>query len=257
MKVNRTREKLLAGQPAFGFELSMGSPFIAEALADCGADFLQIDHQHGDWGPESTLHALMALEGHQATPIARAARNDYTMIGRLLDHGVLGVVVPMVDTAEDARLAAAAARFPPRGARSAGWGRIGRADETYWHWVDDQVLLMVQIESALAVENAEEILATPGVDGCWIGPSDLAFSLGVHPSQMDSHDGHARAIERVLEACRNTGKIPGFAAFTVPEAIRRLQQGFLYLTAGSDGGFLTDGASDAMRRLGEAEGSRA
>ena len=63
VKVNRTRDKLLAGQPAFGFELSMGSPFIAEALGDCGADFLQIDHQHGDWGPESTLHALMALEG--------------------------------------------------------------------------------------------------------------------------------------------------------------------------------------------------
>jgi 4-hydroxy-2-oxoheptanedioate aldolase len=257
VKINRTRELLLAGETAFGFELGLGSPFAAEALARSGIDFLQIDNQHGDWGQDSTLAALIALEGGTATPMARVARNDYTLIGRLLDNGCMGIVVPMVDTAADAKAAADATRFPPHGKRSAGWGRIGRTDREYWLWIDSQVLLMVQIESIEAVKNAEAILATPGVDGCWIGPSDLAFSMGIHPSTMHQNDDHARALERVREACINTGKIPGYAAFDVDEALVRQAQGFQYLTAGADYSFIIEGARASLGRLrpGQAEGS--
>ncbi len=252
MKVNQTKAKLLAGQPAFGFELAFGSALIAEALARSGIDFLQIDNQHGDWGPDSTIAALIAIEGGSATPIARVARNDYTLIGRLLDNGCLGIVVPMVDTAADAKAAADACRFPPHGRRSAGWGRAGRTGDDYWHWIDDQIMVMVQIESITAVKNAEAILATPGVDGCWIGPSDLAFSMGIHPSERFTHDEHRRALERALQACRNTGKIPGFAAASPDEALERAAEGYRYLTAGSDAGFVTGGASEAVRRLDQA-----
>lgn len=249
VKINRTRELLLAGETAFGYELGLGSPFAAEALARTGIDFLQIDNQHGDWGQDSTLLALIALEGGNATPMARVARNDYTLIGRLLDNGCMGIVVPMVHTAADAKAAADATRFPPHGQRSAGWGRIGRTDRDYWLWIDSQVLLMVQIESIEAVNNAEAILSTPGVDGCWVGPSDLAFSMGIHPTTMHQNDDHARALERVLEACRNTGKIPGYAAFDVNEALQRQAQGYRYLTAGADYAFLMDGARAACARL--------
>src|SRR3954447_26990266 len=160
---------MLRGEPAFGYELGMGSPLVAEALAGCGIDFLQIDNQHGDWGPDSTLAATVAIEGGGATPIARVARNDYTLIGRLLDIGLMGIVVPMVHTAEDAKATADACHFPPHGTRSCGWGRVARNDDTYWDWIDEQVLVMVQIESITAVENAEAILSTPGVDGVWTG----------------------------------------------------------------------------------------
>jgi 4-hydroxy-2-oxoheptanedioate aldolase len=250
MQVNATKAKLLRGEPAFGYELGMGSPLVAEALAGTGIDYLQIDNQHGDWGPDSTLAALVAIEGGGATPIARVARNDYTMIGRLLDSGCMGIVVPMVHTAEDAKAAADATRFPPLGQRSCGWGRVGRNDPDYWDWIDEQVLLMVQIESITAVENAEAILSTPGVDGCWIGPADLAFSMGIHPKNSGQEDRHTRAIERAMEACRNTGKIPGIACGSPEEASERAAQGFKFLNAGGDFSLLMDSARAGLQTVG-------
>ncbi len=109
------------------------------------------------------------------------------------------------------------------------------------------MFLAVQIESARAVENAEAILATPGVDGCWVGPADLALSMGIHPRDAANREEHARAIERVLEACRNTGKIPGFAGNSPEHAVALARQGFRYITAGSDLGFLLSGAAEGLR----------
>ncbi len=242
MKVNAAKTKMLAGGTAFGFELGFGSPLIAEALSRTGIDYLQIDTQHGDWGPGSTLAALVAMEGGSATPMARVARNDYTLIGRLLDEGMMGIIVPMVHTAEDAKAAADACRFPPIGTRSCGWGRVGRTDPDYWDWIDEQVLLMVQIESITAVDNAEAILSTPGVDGCWTGPADLAYSMGIHPRDQRSEDRHARALERIQEACANTGKIPGIAAMNPEDAADRAAQGWRFINAGADYQLLLDGA---------------
>jgi 4-hydroxy-2-oxoheptanedioate aldolase len=179
---NSAKAKMAAGQPAFGYALELGSPIAAELMATTGVDFIMIDTQHGSFGPDSTISALMAITaGGAATPMARVAFNDYTRIGRLLDEGALGIVVPMVHTAEAARAAADACRFPPLGTRSWGWGRAGRSGDDYGDAVNAQIFVAVQIESAEAAANAEAILATPGVDGCWIGPGDLALSLGLHP----------------------------------------------------------------------------
>ena len=241
---------MLAGEAAFGFEVGMGSPLIAEALAGTGIDYIQIDNQHGDWGPDSTIAALMAIENGGATPMARVARNDYTMIGRLLDEGCMGIVVPMVHTVEDAKAAADAVRFPPIGQRSCGWGRVARNDDTYWDWIDEQVLLMVQIESITAVENAEAILSTPGVDGCWIGPADLAWSMGIHPKNSGSDDRHAQAVARALQACKNTGKIPGIACGSPEEAARRATEGFQFLNAGGDHTLIMTAARAGVKTVG-------
>ena len=250
MKINTTKAKLLAGEPAFGFELGMGSALIAEALSRTGIDYLQLDNQHGDWGPDSTIAALIAMEGGTATPIARVARNDYTLIGRLLDEGMMGIVVPMVHTAEDAKAAADACRFPPLGTRSCGWGRVGRNDPDYWDWVDEQVLVMVQIESITAVENAEAILSAPGVDGCWTGPSDLAYSIGIHPRDFRTDERHLRALERIKQACANTGKIPGIAAGSPEEAATRASEGWRFINAGQDGQLLMDAARAGVETVG-------
>ena len=184
--------------------------------------------------------------------MARVARNDYTLIGRLLDEGMMGIIVPMVDTPEQAKAAADACRFPPTGTRSWGWGRASALGADYSDWIDEQLFVAVQIESALAVENVEAIMATPGVDGCWTGPSDLALSLGFHPREMDNRDEHARALETIIEACRNTGKIPGIAGRGVEDAKRRAEQGFRFIVATSDVGLLGQGAQAGVENLRNA-----
>lgn len=247
MRVNTAKEKLLRGEPAFGYGLGAGSPLVAEALSYCGIDWLMIDTQHGSWGPDSTIQALAAMAAGPAIPMARVARNDFTLIGRLLDEGVLGIVVPMVDTVEQARAAAAACRFPPRGQRSWGWGRGRILGDDYGSAINDQLFVAIQLESAAAAENAEAIMAVDGIDGCWVGPSDLAFSLGFHPSEMNDREEHRRALEGILTACRNTGKVPGIAGGGPADARRRVEQGFRFVTAGADLGLLLAAAADGLK----------
>jgi 4-hydroxy-2-oxoheptanedioate aldolase len=249
MKVNTAKQKMLEGKPAFGYPMGLGSPLVAEILSNCGIDFLMIDTQHGSWGPDSTIAATMATLAGSAVPMARVARNDYTMIGRLLDEGIMGIVVPMVHTPEDAKAAADACRFPPIGTRSWGWGRARAYGDDYPTWIDEQIFVAVQIESVQAVENAEAIMATPGVDGCWLGPSDLALSLGFHPSEMNNRDEHRLALEKVVQACNNTGKVPGIACASPEEALRRVEQGFRFNTAGGDSGMIINGAAAGLKVL--------
>ncbi|MHB1417791.1 MAG: HpcH/HpaI aldolase family protein [Chloroflexota bacterium] len=249
MKVNTAKEKMRRGEPAFGYSLGLGSPLAAEVLANSGIDFILLDTQHGSWGPDTTIMALAAMAAGSAVPMARVAANNYTLIGRLLDEGMLGIVVPMVHTAEDAKAAADACRFPPQGTRSWGWGRAVALGRDYPDWINEQMFVAVQIESAQAVANAEAIMATPGVDGCWVGPADLALSMGIHPREAGQREEHARALEKVVEACRNTGKIPGFAGAGPEDALRRVEQGFRYITAGRDTAFVANGAQAALRTL--------
>jgi 4-hydroxy-2-oxoheptanedioate aldolase len=250
MQLNTAKQKLLAGQPAYGYSLGLGSPLVAELLARSGIDFLLLETQHGSWGHDGAIAALMGIAGGSAIPMTRVAKNEYFLIGKLLDQGVLGVVVPMVDTPEQARAAADACRLPPRGNRSWGVGRARVYGDDYGDWIDEQLFVAVQLESATAVDNAEAIMATPGVDGCWAGPADLALSMGIHPRDMASDERHARALERIVTACRNTGKAPGLACNSPEDARSRAEQGFRYLTAGSDAGFLMAGARAGVKTLG-------
>ncbi|MCL4466110.1 MAG: aldolase/citrate lyase family protein [Chloroflexi bacterium] len=250
MRINTAKQTLLRREPAFGYWLGLGSPLAAEALSNCGIDFILLDTQHGSWGPDSTIVATAAMAAGSAVPMARVATNNYTLIGRLLDEGMLGIVVPMVNTTDDAKAAAAACRFPPTGARSWGWGRARAYGDDYVEWIDEQVFLAVQIETVQAVENAEAIMSVPGVDGCWVGPGDLALSMGFSPREAAQREEHARALERVVQACRNTGKIPGFAGASPEDALRRAEQGFRFVTASGDMQFLMGGASACLKMLG-------
>ena len=249
MKVNTAKQTMLAGNPAYGFSMGLGSALSAEILSDSGADYILLDRQHGSWGDDSTIAALIAMRGGSAVPMARVLQNDFGLIGRLLDEGMMGIIIPMVNTPDDAKKAADACRFPPIGNRSWGWGRTRMNGGDYSDWIDDQVFVAVQIETAEAVENVEAILATPGVDGCWVGPSDLSLSLGVHPSKMDSSEAHANALQKVLKACENTGKIPGIAARSIEDGVQRAGLGFQFITAGSDVGFIIAGANAALSTL--------
>ncbi len=249
LRKNTAKEKMQAGKPAFGYALGLGSPVAAEALANSGIDFILLDTQHGSFGQDAANLALLAMRTGSAVPMARVARNDYTLIGRLLDEGAMGIVIPMVNSVEDAKRAADACRLPPVGNRSWGWGGAARYGDDYPDQINNEMFVAVQIESITAVENAEAIMAVDGVDGCWAGPADMALSMGIDPRKAGQDDRHIRALERVVEACRNTGKIPGIAAGTPEEARQRAEQGFQYVTAGSDLGFMLSGAAAGLHTL--------
>ena len=128
-------------------------------------------------------------------------------------------------------------------------GRARVYGDDYGDWIDEQLFVAVQLESATAVDNAEAIMATPGVDGCWAGPADLALSMGIHPRDMAGDERHARALERIVTACATRARPPGWPA-TPGGRQERAEQGFRYLTAGSDAGFLMAGARAGVKTLG-------
>ncbi len=250
MYTNTAKQKLRDGKATFGYSLGLGSPLAAEVLGRSGIDFILLDTQHGSFGADSTIACLMAMASGNAVPMARVARNDYTLIGRMLDEGAMGIVVPMVHTPEDARVAADACRLPPVGTRSWGWGRAARYGDDYPDWINDEIFVAVQLESIQAVDNAEAIMSTPGVDGCWAGPADLALSMGIDPRHAPHDDRHMRALERIVTACRNTGKAPGLSCSSPEEMVQRAAQGFQFLTGGSDIGFILGGAAAGIKTLG-------
>ena len=243
--INTMKQKLLAGQPALGIVLGMGSPTVAGIATRCGFDFVLVDNQHGDWDDATTLAAFRAIALGSATPVARVRQNDFYAIGRLLDRGALGIVVPMVNSADEARAAAFAMRYPPRGGRSFAASLAVHYGADYDTWADNETFLAVQIETAQAAEHAEEIMAVAGVDGCWIGPMDLARSMHVGVGTQ----AHQEAILRVLDACHTTGKIPGIYTPSAATARARVELGFRFVTAADDGALIADGAQEVLRQL--------
>ncbi len=254
MQKNQMRQKLLRGEAALGVVCGLDTPLAAENLALAGHDFVLIDNQHGAWNDQSNIAAFRSVSLGGATPVIRVQKNDYATIGRALDRGALGIVVPMVNSQREAEAAAYATRFPPRGGRSMGPFGTSLYGADYPQRIDDEVFLAVQIETAAAVERAEEILSVDGVDGCWLGPADLALTMGLDLSTAAGREKHAAAITQVLQACRKTGKVPGMAC--VPETARRwLDAGYLFVTVASDFSLLREKAEEVLRVLRAPRGS--
>jgi 4-hydroxy-2-oxoheptanedioate aldolase len=246
VRLNKAKRNMLEGKPALGATATLGSSLGAQALARAGVDFVMVDDQHGIWEPESMMAAFYSTWSAGAVPMARVGRNDFYAIGAMLDRGALGIIVPMVHTVEDAMAAAFATRYPPFGGRSMGPYGCGVYGSDYVERANEEVFLAVQIESKQGLENVEEILAVEGIDGCWVGPVDLAASLGVEFGSTTHED----AIVRIREACGKTNKIPGI--YCAGQGEHRLRQGFLFLTPSSDVIHLGIGAKqtiDALRGL--------
>jgi 4-hydroxy-2-oxoheptanedioate aldolase len=241
LKLNKAKMRMMAGKPALGTVLGMGSPEVAGVLARSKFDFLLLDAQHGAWNLQTAGEALwnIGVAGHIG--MVRVVKNDFFAIGSMLDRGALGVVVPMVETVEEARAAVDAARYAPQGRRSVGGSSMRSWQSAGNDGINEEIFVAVQIETRLGLERAVEILAVDGVDGCWIGPSDLALSLEVE----EGHPVHEKAILQVLEACRQTGKIPGICG--PGRQSQWLEAGFLFVTVGSDGGCVSRGAASIVR----------
>ncbi|GAQ50982.1 HpcH/HpaI aldolase family protein [Streptomyces acidiscabies] len=227
------------GRAALGSFVLLPSPESAELHARCGYDFLLIDAQHGLFA-ESALHGLItAVELAGALPIVRVASGDHACIGRALDLGARAVVVPMVSTAAEAASAVAGCRYLPHGRRSYGPIRLlhtGRAAEP--------VGCFAMVETAEGVADVDAIAATPGLTGVFVGPTDLAISLGLpadHRVEDPVHDG---AIQRVADACRRHGIAAAIQTSSAAEAQHRISQGYTLVSLRSDVALLTSASRD-------------
>ena len=252
MTINTAKRRMLEGKPAIGAEVGLGSPLVAEVMSPLGFDFIIVDTQHGAWTDDSAMYAFRSISLGPATPMARVRQNDFGDIGRLLDAGALGVVVPMINSGEDAEAAAFAARFPPRGGRSGGEFGARYHGEDYIDRIDDEVFLAVQIETKRGLENAEEIMSVPGVDGCWVGPNDLGKSLGLDLNTAKDKEAHTAAIQEIVDACKKNNKVPGVSMGSAAAAKPWIERGCLFVTAGGDDGWVIDGATETLRQLGRS-----
>ena len=190
MAVNTAKQRMLEGKPAIGAEVGLGSPLSAELISPLGFDYVLVDNQHGAWADQSSMHAFRSISLGTAVPMARVRRNDFGLIGRLLDMGCMGIVVPMVNNAKEAEAAVFATRYPPLGGRSIGPFGTGFLGDDYDDWANDQIFLAVQIETDEGARNAEEIMAVDGIDGCWIGPGDLSRYMRLDLNTSEGREVH-------------------------------------------------------------------
>jgi 4-hydroxy-2-oxoheptanedioate aldolase len=226
-----------------GMFVCSGDAGIAEICAGSGIDYLLIDAEHGPNGLETVLAQLRAIAGYPSIPVVRVPFNDPVLIKQFLDIGAQSLIVPMVNNAERARAAVAAMHYPPRGirgvgsalARSARWNRI----PDYLNRAEDLVTLVVQVEAAEAVRNAAEIAAVDGIDGIFIGPSDLAASMGVLGQQ--EHPDVVAAVIKTIEDVKAAGKFVGVNAFVEASARRYIDAGADFVNVGADVALLARG----------------
>ena len=245
--MDKVREAVAAGRPSFGAWATLGDTLAAEVLGKAGYDWVVLDTQHGGITWDKLLGAIQALDLGGTRALVRVGWTDPAQIMRALDLGALGVIVPMVSTAEQARTAAQATRYPPHGIRSFGPVRnyyatpAGPATEP---------LCFVMIETAEAMDNLDAIAATPGVDGLFVGPVDLALSLGLGAALV-MPDAVLVAIDAVVAACRTHGKISGCAGLGMPNTKALMDRGVQFLTLGNDVGLIRRGAAADVAQVKE------
>jgi len=241
---NRMKQKLAAGQRVLGCWTALGNPQIVEILAMCGFDFLLFDQEHGMGDPSSLVGLLQAIAPTETTSVVRIPWNDPVYIKRVLDAGVEGIMIPSIETAEEARVAVEACRYPPRGRRGSAIGsarasNYGMAAD-YREAADDRVLVIGQIESLRAVDNIDSIAAVDGLDVLFIGPHDLSGTLG-HLGDL-RQPAVAAAITRAEEGIRRSGKPMGTVPHPGASWKDMFARGYHMINAGSDVGRLRDGA---------------
>ena len=243
MRENRTLRAWRDGGQTVGAWLSIPSSFTAETMAHAGFDWLCIDMQHGLIDYTDVVHMLTAISTTETVPLVRVPWNDPPTIMKVLDAGAYGVVVPLVNNAEEARRAVFACRYPPDGGRSSGPARATMyAGAGYQAGANSEIACIVMIETAEALDNLDEILSVPGVDAAYIGPSDLAYAIGLTPTGDNDDPKHVETVDRIFEACRRNGVAPGIHTGSVEYTRRYLEQGFQMITLGADRGFMAQRA---------------
>jgi 4-hydroxy-2-oxoheptanedioate aldolase len=248
---NRFKQRLKSGETLIGLWSSLTSPVAAEACAASGIDWILIDGEHAPNDLRSIFAQLQAIAGTPASSVVRPPSSEVWMIKQLLDIGAQTLLIPMVDTAEQAAAVVAATRYPPAGIRGVGssLARVsGFGNEAdYAKNASDQICVLVQVESLGGLENLDKILATDGVDGVFIGPADLAASMGY--LGQTQHPAVVSAVESAILRISSSGKAAGVLSVNRELAHRYLKSGARFVAAGSDVSFLVQGTRDMVREF--------
>jgi 4-hydroxy-2-oxoheptanedioate aldolase len=242
------RARVLAGETLFGLFLDLGSPFSAEICARAGYDWLVVDLEHGAGTEAGLVGLLQSVEVGGSTAVVRPQSGERLRIGRALDLGAAGIVIPRLESAAEAREAVSYLRYPPAGVRGvalrtrgAGMGSVAHGEV---HQVDERILGIVQIESVGALREADEIAAIEGVDVLFVGPADLTHSLGV-PGRFDDAT-YLAALRTVVEACAAHGKAAGILVYDLGVVPALLELGYRFVGIGADGALVASGARAAL-----------
>ena len=252
MRPNAVKRALKAGQSSVGTWLSLANVPAARFLARVGFAWLTVDIEHSlvDW--ETAAHMFGAIADGGCTPIARVPSNRHDHIKRALDNGAHGIVVPMVNSREEALAAVSAAKYPPVGTRSVGGSLhllnfATTADDYYAH-ADEEILVILQCEHIRAVEDADAIFSVPGIDVIFVGPHDLAASMRDQKGKPAGTEKTDRVMKHILETCRKYGVAPGLHCASAEEARRRIAEGWQFVAVGSELRMLLDAANDVVRQ---------
>jgi 4-hydroxy-2-oxoheptanedioate aldolase len=233
------RDKWARGETVFGLFAGVPCGFSVELIAVNGVDYVCVDQQHGVCDYKDMVEMARGIEARGSVPLTRVPANESWVIGKSLDAGAQGVIVPLVNNRAEAAKAVAACRYPPKGERSNGPTRaaivMGSRDMKI---TGDVPLCFVMVETTDGLANVEEIAATPGLDGIYIGPSDLAISLGLGPGLDRDEPEHVAAVAKILTACQRHKIIPGIHTGSARVAKSFAAKGFRLVTFGGDAGLL-------------------
>lgn len=238
MRPNPVKQRILAGEIAIGtFAFEFATMGLGRIVAAAGSEFIIYDMEHTGWSLETIRMLIATTRSTNTLPFVRVPSSEYHFISGVLDAGAMGVMIPMVETPEQARAIVSAAKYPPLGRRGAAFG-IAHDDYTNdnlvetIHSANRENLLMAQIETARGVDNVQAIAAVPGIDVLWIGHFDLTNSLGI-PGQFE-HPLFLAAIDKVLTACRDSHKVPGYMASSVRDGTTLINRGFRIVAYSGD-----------------------
>jgi 2-dehydro-3-deoxyglucarate aldolase len=253
---NRFRADLRAGKRLIGCWCSLASPITTEILGVAGFDWILLDGEHSPNDVITFIPQLMALKDSVSAPVVRPSWNNPVELKRLLDGGFYNFLIPFIESADEAKRAVAATRYPPQGTRGVSVAQRGNRYGTvpgYFEGVNEQICVMVQIESAKGVAAAAEIAATDGIDGLFIGPSDLAAAHG-HLGNANHPEVQA-AMAAIFAAAKAAGKPVGILAGAEADARRYLAQGASFVAVGSDLGVFRSATQALRDRFAEGAGA--
>jgi 4-hydroxy-2-oxoheptanedioate aldolase len=247
------RERVLNGELMFGIGANLGSSLTVEMIGASGFDWIWIDCEHGTGDYSELIPQMQAASIGNAPPVVRIAWNEAPRFKRVLDLGAVGIMIPWVNTAEEAKQAAEAMRYPPEGIRGvAKFNRaceFGQNFEEYFQKANSNLLTVAQIETEEGVKNAPEIAAVDGVDVLFIGPLDLSVSLGI--AQQYEHPKFLGAMDGVSAACKRNGKAAGILVPNLDYLEKWIANGFTFLVVGSDGGIVAGGLRNVASTCGK------
>ena len=254
MRANRVKQLWREGKAVSVGWQSTPDTYVAETMAHAGFDALVLDMQHGmGIGPDRAAQWLQVVSTTDTVPLVRVSWNEPVLIQWVLDAGAYGVIVPLVNDGLEAAKAGRASRYSPVGFRSVGPNRARYyAGQDYVEHANEEIICLVMVEHPDTLAHLDDMARAPGVDGFYIGPSDMSVAMGLPVATGQEDSRHQEACQRVLDAAKANGIIAGIHCGSAAQAAARFEQGFRFCPVGNDIGFISNGGMSAMQQVREA-----